>query len=202
MARALVNRAIEYCVVEKDLVRIESVNVLGWCVGGVCDGSKAAVSILKKKKKGKDEKSGRSGVNVDSDWKLECLIGASKAILPRLTDKIAKVRSAAIAASSTFFLPSGAKFIETSPDYAKLTDSIQSTLLWLISNDSSASNRALATTCIPTSEESIEYWIERVKDVEGKVRESALDVLRENVSEGNLSEDSMVEILRTGLTKR
>ena len=52
------------------------------------------------------------------------------------------------------------------------------------------------------STETIPYIIERVKDVDVKVREAALDSLRENVTLDDLTEDQRVEILRYGLTKR
>ena len=45
--------------------------------------------------------------------------------------------------------------------------------------------------------------IERIKDVDVKVRESALDYLRERINFATqLTEDQRVEILRTGLTRR
>jgi len=44
--------------------------------------------------------------------------------------------------------------------------------------------------------------VERIKDVDIKVREAALDNLRENVKLERLTEDQRVEILRMGLTKR
>ncbi|KAL3776578.1 hypothetical protein HJC23_008050 [Cyclotella cryptica] len=193
---AVVNRAIDYISVPKDVVRIEGCNMLGWCVGQFVAGGKAAAPILKKGGKKKSAKTD----HVD-DWKLECVIGAGRALLLRLTDKIAKVRSAAMAASSFFFL-GGAKLFHASEDFVEISAELEATLLWLASNDSSAANRALAVQCIPGSEDNIQSIIVRVKDVDAKVREAALESLREKVGLSDLTEDQMVEILRTGLTKR
>ena len=97
--------------------------------------------------------------------------------------------------------------------------SIQTTLLWIMSNDTSAGNRALVTSMLPTNnvaattakydedemngDANIQAIITRIKDVDVKVREAALDNLRENVNfMEQLDEDDRVEILRMGLTKR
>ena len=208
LARTVITRAIEYLSVERDTIRIESCHLLGACVRYLMESSKPAASILKKKggsTMNKNTNNTANRVNETAGWKMECLIDIGKAMVPRLTDKIAKVRSAAISATAHFFT-NGAKkavVIADSKDYEKTMNSIQNTLLWIMSNDSSAPNRALvAIISGRVSEETIPHVIERVKDVDVKVREAALDALRVNVSLDDLTEDQRVEILRYGLTKR
>ena len=193
---AVVNRAIDYVSVPKDVVRTESCNMLGWCVGQFVEGAKAAAPILKKGGRNKSAKTD----SVD-EWKLECVIGAGRALLFRLTDKISKVRNAAVAASSFFFVK-GAESFHASEDFVEIAAQLEATLLWLASNDSSAANRALAVQCIPASADNIQSIINRVRDVDSKVREAALESLRAKVCFRDLTEDQMVDILRTGLTKR
>eukprot|EP00984_Skeletonema_dohrnii_P008548 scaffold3157_cov105-Skeletonema_dohrnii-CCMP3373.AAC.1 len=218
VARAVINRAIEYLVVEKDTIRMESCTMLKWCVGYLVESCKPAVSILRKK--GKHNNSGAANNNngtkrtndATAGWKLECLIDIGKALQPRLTDKIAKVRNAAISACVPLFSSGEATTIvgtaTTTADSKKfemMMKSIQNTLVWIMTNDSSAPNRALvAAQCCgrAVSNETIPYVIERVKDVDVKVREAALDSLREHVNLDDLTEDQRVEILRYGLTKR
>jgi len=214
VARAVINRAIEYLVVEKDTIRMESCTMLGWCVGYLVESCKPAVSILKKKKGAANNTNNTKRTNdATAGWKLECLIDIGKALQPRLTDKIAKVRNAAISACVPLFSSDGAtKIVGTttptadSKNFEMMMNSIQSTLVWIMTNDSSAPNRALvAAQCCGrsvVSKETIPYVIERVKDVDVKVREAALDSLRENVNLDDLTEDQRVEILRYGLTKR
>lgn len=212
VARAVINRAIEYLLVEKDTIRTESCNMLGWCVKHLVESSKPAASILKKK--GSKHNGGKSNANnakrandaAAAGWKLECLLDIGNSLQPRLTDKIAKVRNAAIMACASFF-SDGAKVAgggaAADPnDLEKMITSIQNTLVWIMTNDSSAPNRALVAQIGRVSEETIPYVIERVKDVDVKVREAALDSLREYVNLDDLTEDQRVEILRYGLTKR
>jgi hypothetical protein len=205
VARTVIDRVIEFLSVEKDAIRTESCNMLGWCVRHLVESSKPAASILKKKggKNGAPNNNNNKRVNDAAGWKLECLLDIGKALQPRLTDKIAKVRSAAISACVPFF-SEGAKVVVglDSKDFEKIITSIQNTLTWIMSNDSSAPNRALVAQSGRVSEETIPYIIERVKDVDVKVREAALDSLRENVNADDLTEDQRVEILRYGLTKR
>mmetsp|Transcript_25068 Transcript_25068/g.37242 ORF Transcript_25068/g.37242 Transcript_25068/m.37242 type:complete len:1078 (-) Transcript_25068:101-3334(-) len=216
VARAVINRAIEYLLVEKDTIRMESCTMLGWCVGYLVESCKPAVSILKKK--GKHNGGGAANTNnntkrtndATAGWKLECLIDIGKALQPRLTDKIAKVRNAAISACVPLFFSDGATTVVVdtttadSKNFEVIITSIQNTLLWIMANDTSAPNRALVAKqcCGLVSKETIPYVIERVKDVDVKVREAALDSLRENVNLDDLTEDQRVEILRYGLTKR
>ena len=214
VARAVIQRAIEYSTVEKDAIRTASCTMLGWCVKNLVESSKPAASILKKKG-GKHNDSGGGAVNTKknttaSGWKLECLVDVGMALQPRLTDKIAKVRNAAILACVPFS-SEGVKNVISgdnadSKDFEKMMTSIQNTLLWIMTNDSSAPNRALVAqsglNSVVVSTETIPYVIERVKDVDVKVREAALDSLRENVNLDDLTEDQRVEILRYGLTKR
>jgi hypothetical protein len=198
VARTVIDRAIEFLSVEKDAIRTESCNMLGWCVMHLVDSSKPAASILKKKGINNNNKRTKDAAG----WKLQCLLDVGRALQPRLTDKIAKVRSAAISACVHFFTE-GAKVVGSeSKDFEKIITSIQNTLIWIMSNDSSAPNRALVAQSGRVSEETIPFIIERVKDVDVKVREAALDSLRENANVDDLTEDQRVEILRYGLTKR
>jgi hypothetical protein len=209
VARTVINRTIEFLSVEKDTIRTESCNMLGWCVRHLVESSKPAASILKKK--GGKHNGGTTNNNntkrtndAAAGWKLECLLDIGKALQPRLTDKIAKVRSAAISACVPFFFEGAAVVAgKESKDFEKMLTSIQNTLTWIMSNDTSAPNRALvAQSGLSVSGETTPNVIERVKDVDVKVREAALDSLRENVNVDDLTEDQRVEILRYGLTKR
>ena len=218
VARAVINRAIEYLLVEKDTIRMESCTMLGWCVGYLVESCKPAVSILKKKGKHHNNGGGAANNNgtkrtndATAGWKLECLIDIGKALQPRLTDKIAKVRNAAISACVPLFSDGATSTVvdttttADSKNFEVIINSIQNTLVWIMANDTSAPNRALvAAQCCgrSVSKETIPYVIERVKDVDVKVREAALDSLRENVNLDDLTEDQRVEILRYGLTKR
>jgi len=239
--RAIIERTIEYTTVDKDTIRIESTKLLGLFSNYLLEGSlKVKPSgILKKKKGGKkggvkvtaegeggEEVNGVSGgsskgVQVDS-WLMECITLISNSLTPRITDKIAKVRYSAIE-SVSYLLSSdgGAKLLvgggsdeegsEEKEELNKAINNIQSKLLWIISNDTSATNRALVTTILPTNKNSattsnttdnVQAIIVRIKDVDMKVRESALNSLREYVTLDLLDEDDCVDILRYGLTKR
>jgi hypothetical protein len=220
VAETVIHRAIEFLTVEKDTVRTESCNMLGWCVRYLMESSKPAVSILKKKGKATaaDTGTNKSNTNDVAGWKVECLVEIGKALQPRLTDKIAKVRSAAISACAPFFnfAASDVSGAMKSNNYDKMIKSIQTTLIMIMTNDSSAPNRALVSQLIvraslegeeaghdgDSEDDIISHIIERVKDVDVKVREAALDSLRENVNVDDLTEDQRVEILRYGLTKR
>jgi len=163
------------------------------------------------------------GVQVDS-WLMECITLITNSLTPRITDKIAKVRYSAIE-SVSYLLSSdgGVKLLlgesvnegsdegrEEKEELTTAINNIQSKLLWIISNDTSATNRALVTTILPTNKNSattsntdnIQAIIVRIKDVDMKVRECALNSLRENVTLDLLDEDDCVDILRYGLTKR
>mmetsp|Transcript_37049 Transcript_37049/g.66693 ORF Transcript_37049/g.66693 Transcript_37049/m.66693 type:complete len:1161 (+) Transcript_37049:84-3566(+) len=217
VARAVIARAAEFSVAEKDVIRTESCRLIGLCVGHLVEGGRPAASILKKKGSSKKKKqvavASNNGSAADlSGWKTECLVLAATALLPRVTDKIAKVRSASISACASLFSNDAAK-LQKEEEFAEISNSLQSTLLWILANDSSAANRALVAQILPTSatsteeeeeeENNIPAIIERIKDVDVKVREAALDSLRDNVHfEEHLTEDQRVEILRMGLTKR
>jgi hypothetical protein len=193
-------------------------------------------------KKGGGTKKGTAGthhsaaattITILTSWEIECLLLAGKALLSRITDKIAKVRQAAIVACAPLLpLMTTTTSFSTATTTVAIQDTIQSILqklLWIMSNDTSAANRATVVQVLPPlpSSTSVEQYdddeeeenndnnnnssmlwllqpiIERIKDVDGKVRESALDYLREKVTFGTqLTEDQRVEILRTGLTKR
>jgi len=155
---------------------------------------------------------------------MECITLITNSLTPRITDKIAKVRYSAIE-SVSYLLSSdgGVKLLlgesvnegsdegrEEKEELTTAINNIQSKLLWIISNDTSATNRALVTTILPTNKNSattsntdnIQAIIVRIKDVDMKVRECALNSLRENVTLDLLDEDDCVDILRYGLTKR
>mmetsp|Transcript_11445 Transcript_11445/g.24460 ORF Transcript_11445/g.24460 Transcript_11445/m.24460 type:complete len:1108 (+) Transcript_11445:113-3436(+) len=211
ICKAVIDRAIQYSLVEKDVIRAESCELLGMCIGHLAEGSKAAVSILKGKKSGgKVKKAVVSSPPSDSkkvkeslvEWKLECILSAGYAIHPRLTDKSVKVRTAAISAASCMFAPTRCEHYNASEDFVELTNTMASTVLWLLSNDSSASNRALAASGCAVTADSIPYIIQQIRDQDVKVREAALDALREKSNVESLTEDQKVEILKSGLTKR
>ncbi|KAL7512869.1 hypothetical protein ACHAXN_012667 [Cyclotella atomus] len=189
LSMAIVERAIEYSVVSKDLIRVEACEVLSFHLGQFLS---VPSSILKGKRGGK-------GVNnVMEEWKVECAIKAGKALLMRMTDKITRVRCAAVSACGWFFKCS----VEKNEELREVAVQMEECLLWLASNDSSAANRALALSCLPVGEENIAAVVDRLKDVDVKVREAALEALREKVALDDLGEEVMVEILRNGLTKR
>jgi len=191
-------------------------------------GKKVSVKVSSEGEGGGEEvkdssKGGTKGVQVDS-WLMECITLITNSLTPRITDKIAKVRYSAIE-SVSYLLSSdgGVKLLlgesvnegsdegrEEKEELTTAINNIQSKLLWIISNDTSATNRALVTTILPTNKNSattsntdnIQAIIVRIKDVDMKVRECALNSLRENVTLDLLDEDDCVDILRYGLTKR
>ena len=203
VARAVIQRAIEYLMAEKDAIRTESCIMLGWGVKHLVESSKPAASILKKKG---SKNSSRSAVNTKqnntvSGWILDCLLDVGRELQPRLTDESSEVRNAAILACASFF-PEGKTIDANSKDFEKMIASIQKTLLEIMKHDSSAPNRVLVTQSKCVLADTIPSLIERVRDVDVKVREAALDSLRKNVNLDDLTEDQRVEILRYGLTKR
>lgn len=181
-ALAVVNRTMDYVTVSKDTVRMEACDMLSWFAGQFLS---VPASILKGKKSRE--------VKLE-EWKLECAIAAGKALLSRLTDKITKVRSAALSACVHFFK-------STKEELAEIASELEEAVMWLASNDTSAANRALAVSCLP-AEKNVANIVLRLKDVDVKVREAALEALREKVGVNDLGEEVMVEILRNGLTKR
>ena len=222
IATAVIHRAVEYSAVEKDTIRLEACKLLGVCSTYLVEGKLASGGILKKKnsKKNKGSTAAASGggaVAVDvPSWKMDCLISLASALQPRTTDKIAKVRNIAISSTASILsIESLQTFGTLNEEYKGMTTNIQGSLLWLLKNDSSATNRALIPTILPlksvnsnvngengTDEVNVEAVIERIKDVDVKVREAALEALKNGVELGELNEDSRVEILRMGLTKR
>lgn len=184
LSLAVVNRAVDYMAVEKDLVRMAACDLLSFCLGQFLS---VPTSILKGKNKGRSFKM--------EGWKVECGVGAGKALILRCTDKITRVRAAAISGCGWFFKCENEELSEVKAE-------LEQGLVWLASNDTSAANRALAVGCLPVSEENLEAIVVRLKDVDVKVREAALEALREKASVDDLGEDVMVEILRNGLTKR
>lgn len=191
LGMAVIHRAIDYVAVAKDLVRMEAIDMLAFCVGQfVVNARGRNASILKR---GGQQR--QNGVEME-DWKVECAVGAGKALLLRLTDKITKVRGAAMAGCVYLFEYS------SSEELNEITHQMKEKLSWLASNDTSAANRALAMSCLPVTEDNIADVVVRLKDVDVKVREAALEALRENVGLDDLEEEMMVEILKNGLTKR
>jgi len=180
---------------------------------------------------------GEGAAKTASPWEIECLYRATVALVARITDKISRVRHAAIEACGPLLSllvstsPIGKKFfsnrtssLETTVNvFAMTMNSLLQKLLWLARNDTSVSNRALIVCILPPSaiaigcnddnidEEDVDNnnvamnaIIERIKDVDVRVREAALDTIRMNVHDFvvELTEDMRVEILRMGLTKR
>ena len=261
---AMVQRVAGYASLsEYDVGRVEACRLLGMMMRGILSSKSMSEnhkssSILKNrgggaKKKGKGKIGGDEGdgavdataataSSAASPWEVECLLLATKALAHRVTDKIARVRNAAIVAFAPLLAllasstsPSSScrvnhvndavrkKFLGSSSplssDLVSSIDSLLSTLLWLTRNDPSASNRAAVIGILPPlarasvavvgdgEEEDamvIHVVIERIGDVDVKVREAALDSLRTNVNDYtmDLSGDMRVDILRTGLTKR
>lgn len=216
LAGMVVDRAAEFGAVENDAVRGEACRLLGLCAKGLAEGGRPAASILKRRGKrgsrnarreGEEEPEGGAARAAPEGWKIECLLTVAKALLPRVTDKVAKVRGSAIAAVVPLLSPDASGLRTASDEFAEATDALRWVLLWIASNDASAGNRASATRALPSREEEDEdvvaALVERIKDVDGKVRAAALDNLRENVEfEGRLDEDARAEVLRAGLTKR
>ena len=203
--QALIARAAEYCAGEKDAIRTEGCHLLGLAVKFLLEGGRAAPSALRKKGDKKAKQAAAAGSTRGEGWKAECLLEAGRALLPRATDKIAKVRGAGIAAAAGLLSKEAARLFqggEWEEHYEQLGNSLQASLLWILSNDSSAANRALAARTLPATEDNVPSIIERIKDVDGKVREAAIDSLRENVELEALDVEGRVEVLRNGLTKR
>lgn len=222
VAKAVIDRAVGYTTVDRDAIRLEGCKLLELCVRNLLieggNNKSSTTSILKNKKRGKNKEQVEGEKSVGgaalSAWRVECLQSASNALLPRVTDKISKVRNAAISACSPILgaskLLSGEAQGEAQGELEEVMSSIQASLRWILSNDPSAPNRASVARLLPASssgeEENIAAIIDRIKDVDVKVREAALENVK-NVNfftegEEGLAEDRRVEILRNGLTKR
>ena len=278
MPTAIADRASGYAsLCEIDAGRIEASRLLGTLVerimlssssssssGGSADGraNVAAASILKRggnkrRKEGGGTTATSSAVTAAAvsaaaaPWEVECLLLACRALSARVTDKIAKVRSAAIVACKPLLsllpVPSSSsssssnagvcddasaiarrRFLivgdaaSSGEELAGAVGSLVATLLWLVGNDPSAPNRSAVLGVLPplasasaadeedeednsaTSDAIVRAVIGRIKDVDVRVREAALDSLRTKVGDFNaeLSEDARAEILRTGFSKR
>ena len=152
-------------------------------------------------------------------WKRNLITLAASALLMRCTDKISKVRGVAISGVGVFFRfwketdeNDDENDEETKEENEEtrehqlnqLTAQFQSLLLWLASNDPSASNRSLALSTLASHSacrnRHVSLFVERLRDVDVKVREAALECL----SEVRLEElgEEMLGVLRGGLTKR
>ena len=203
LAGAMMERILDYGTVSKDLIRMEAVHMLSWLCGVWLT---RPTSILKKASGSgnSNHRNSRAKIVLEG-WKETLVLQAGQALMLRCTDKITRVRSAAIQGGSVFF-----RFLndnnndddENNSELKQVALQLQETLLWLSANDTSAANRALALKCLPVHcDDNVEVWVARLKDVDVKVREAALESL-EKVAVEDLGEEEMVQILRCGLTKR
>lgn len=255
---AIIERATQYArLVDVDYGRIVACKLLQMMITQLLPTStgtatKSKSALKKGGKKSKEDDNTNNSTNDDevgkggggaaaaktaSPWEIECLYRATVALVARITDKISRVRHAAIEACGPLLSllvstsPIGKKFfsnrtssLETTVNvFAMTMNSLLQKLLWLARNDTSVSNRALIVCILPPSaiaigcnddnidEEDVDNnnvamnaIIERIKDVDVRVREAALDTIRMNVHDFvvELTEDMRVEILRMGLTKR
>jgi hypothetical protein len=275
---AIVDRASGYASsCEVDAGRIEACRLLGTFVEriimlsssssseGSADGRRANVAAASILKRGGNKRRKEGGTTTATSsaaaaasasaaaapWEVGCLLLACRALSARVTDKIAKVRSAAIVACKPLLsllpVPSSSsnagvgddasaiarrKFLLVAGDAASggeelagAVGSLVATLLWLVGNDPSAPNRTAVLGVLPplasasaaeeeedgednysatTSDAIVRAVIGRIRDVDVRVREAALDSLRTKVGDFNaeLSEDARAEILRTGFSKR
>ena len=233
VCQQLVHRCIQYSTVDKDTVRKMAVHCLLWMVGGWMNvkngGTKGGLkSALKsggrsgsKNTAGNGAKTGSGNGDNNSSvklepWKRNLITLAASALLMRCTDKISKVRGVAISGVGVFFRfwketdedddendDETKEENEEENELNQLATQFQSLLLWLASNDPSASNRSLALSTLSHStcrNRHVSLFVERLRDVDVKVREAALECL----SEVRLEElgEEMLGVLRGGLTKR
>lgn len=96
----------------------------------------------------------------------DVLDSASQMLLPRMTDKAQSVRLASIQSSAHFFSDDA-----TDPD-------ILQSLLWCMQHDPSVANRVAATDCVPINLETIDYVLQRIRDIKSKVRVAALRAIQ------------------------
>lgn len=127
----------------------------------------------------------------DHDFVAEYCWLAEKTLTPRLTDKSHLVRYAAINAGRYNFFNKQCWPVD-----------LEECLIISMTHDSSFSNRMAAVNCVPITEETIPFIIERTRDVKPKVRESALLALKIKVDFDMLNEKQRIEILLSGLTER
>lgn len=115
----------------------------------------------------------------------------SQTLLPLFTDKVQAVRAAAIQAGTHFF-----KDDLTDPD-------ILQALTWSMQHDPSFLNRLSAVQSIPVTMETIDFLIQRVRDIKPKVRVAALNALQVKCHDIKLLEAyHCAMILKAGYTER
>jgi hypothetical protein len=121
----------------------------------------------------------------------DILDAASQALLPRFTDKSQSVRLASIQAGGQFFSADA-----TDPDLLQA-------LLWCLQHDPSVANRVAALESIPITLETIDFVVQRIRDVKVKVRVAALQVLRIKCSDLSLLEPiQCAAVVEAGYTER
>ncbi|GAX20005.1 condensin complex subunit 3 [Fistulifera solaris] len=121
----------------------------------------------------------------------DVLDSASQMLLPRMTDKSQSVRLSAIKASAHFFTRDA-----TDPD-------ILQALLWCMQHDTSVANRIAATDCVPINLETIDYVIQRIRDIKSKVRVAALQSIRIKCNDLSLLDPTQcASLLQAGYTER
>ena len=158
---------------------------------------------------GNDNGVGSNAAVAAASWRGECLLLAARALLPRITDKIAKVRSSAISACSsllvlaaseeeasgtakTFFGNGDEGGEELRERFGTVMTKIRKSLLWILANDTSALNRAsVASVVLPPlsggparrDEDEIDIVVQsiigRIGDSDVRVRAAALGALRD-----------------------
>lgn len=114
-------------------------------------------------------------------------LGASEALIPRLTDKSIGVRAAAMAAAG--------RILMTEEDSSSLLEA----LLWNVWHDPSVSNRVVAVQALPVKDDVWDHVIARLRDVKEKVRGAAMQVLQRTQSLNQLTSAQMAEILQSGM---
>ena len=116
---------------------------------------------------------------------------ASQALLPRFTDKAQSVRLAAILAGKKFFVDDA-----TDPDLLQA-------LLWCLQHDPSVANRVAAVESLPLTLETIDFVVQRVRDIKSKVRVATLRALREKCEDITLLDSiQCASIIEAGYTDR
>lgn len=210
LGEALISRAVTLASkVQSDAVRSKACHLLGLCVSYTLSGAQDDELELggrkKRHSKGKRKddisaflygcESARADCQLES-WRVECVNTSGTALLSRLTDKSQAVRLSAVQACGAFF--EGRDSVDGSP----YRDVLQA-LLARLAHDSSAKCRAAAARSLPVKDETVPLLLERIRDVNSKVRVEALEALRSKANvENDLTEKQRVTVLQTGLTER
>jgi len=185
VASVILDRAVEYSTVLLERVRGHACILLG----------KIATALMKQRKKATTNKDG--GNTDDQDFAEESLDIVLESLIPRLQDKSQSVRCHAIGASGAFFEASNDNAVET---YEALLEA----MLWNLVHDPSVSNRITAVQSVPIHPTAtMDYLIDRVRDVKAKVRVEALEVLRKKAfSITEMTEGQLVQLIQSGFTNR